>query len=95
MKEFGTRKKEEKEQKIQEAISLAANIRDREQQLFALTGLLTFTDKLLDDEMADKIKEVIRMTKVARLFEEEKLLALAQVEEEKRNALAQAEIEKR
>ncbi len=71
---------------------MAANIQDREQQLFALTGLLTFTDKLLDDEMADKIKGVIRMTKVARLFEEEKLQALAQVEEEKRNALAQSEI---
>ena len=39
---------------------------------FILTGLLVFTDKIIDDELSVKIKEWIRMTKVGRLFEAEK-----------------------
>ena len=88
------RKKEEKEEKIQQTIDLAVRIEDRAQQIFTLSGILTFTDKLIDREAANKIRRAIEMTQVAQIFEEEKRQALTQVaqifEEEKRQALTQA-----
>lgn len=88
------RKKEEKEEKIRESVSLAAQIQDRGQQVFALAGILTFTDKLIDMETTNKIKEMIGMTKIGWLFEQEKQEAIAKVEEEKQQAIAKAEEEK-
>ena len=88
------RKKEEKEEKIRETVTLATHIQDRRQQLFTLAGILAFTDKLIDEETADRIRRMIEMTKVARIFEEEKLQALAKAEEETKMALAKVEEEK-
>ncbi|HBA47704.1 MAG TPA: hypothetical protein DCZ91_07865, partial [Lachnospiraceae bacterium] len=64
------------------------------QQLFTLAGILAFTDKLIDEETANKIRRTIEMTKVARIFEEEKLQALAEAAKEKELALAKAEEDK-
>ncbi|MEY8392445.1 hypothetical protein AALA98_13970 [Lachnospiraceae bacterium 45-W7] len=87
------RRKEEKQQKIRETVELAAKIQDRGQQLFALAGILAFTDKLIDRETAGRIRRVIEMTQVAQIFEEEKQQALTQVaqifEEEKQQAIQQ------
>ncbi len=85
--------KEAKEEKIQEVVELAAQISDRGQQVFALAGLLVFTDKIIDREMANRIRRAIEMTQVARIFEEEKQQALAEMmkayEAEKQQALAE------
>ncbi len=79
--------------KIRETVALAAQIQDRGQQLFALSGILAFTDKVIDRETANKIRRAIEMTQVAQIFEEEKQQALLQVtrifEEEKQQALLQ------
>lgn len=75
-------KKEEKEKKLKEAVELAIKMRDREQQVFALAGLLAFTDKIIDQETAGRIRRAIEMTQVARIFEEEKREALKRAEEE-------------
>ena len=86
-------KAEEKQQKIRETVALAAQIQDRGQQLFALSGILAFTDKVIAREPANKIRRAIEMTQVAQIFEEEKQQALLQVtrifEEEKQQALLQ------
>ena len=66
------RKKEEKQRKIQETVQLAARIQDRGRQLFALSGILAFTDKVIDRETANKIRRAIEMTQIAQIFEEEK-----------------------
>ena len=66
------RKKEEKAERIREAVRLAARIADREQQIFVLAGIMTFTDKVIDEETADQIRKVIKMTKIGMLFEKEK-----------------------
>lgn len=66
------RRKEEKRKRIDEAIDLVMGIQNREQQIFVLAGLMTFTDKIMDEETADRIKRRIRMTKIAMLFEKEK-----------------------
>lgn len=84
------RKKEEKEEKIRESVSLAAQIQDKSQQVFALAGILAFSDKLIDMETANKIRRMIEMTKVGWIIEQEKQEAIAKVEE----ALVKAEEEK-
>ncbi len=88
------REKEEQKEKIRESVKLAAQIQDRSRQLFALAGILTFTDKLIDTKTADQIRRMIGMTKVGWIFEQEKQQALAKAEEEKQKELAKAEEEK-
>lgn len=43
----------------------------RMERTFALSGILVFADKIIDDETAEYVKEVLRMTKVAQLLMEE------------------------
>ncbi len=84
-------KKEDKEKNLYQTVDLAVQIRDREQQLFILSGILVFSDKLIDRETANKIRRAIEMTQVAQIFEEEKQQALTQAaqiyEEEKQQAI--------
>ena len=77
------RKREEKEKRIRETVALASKIQDRGQQVFTLAGILTFTDKIIDRETANKIRRAIEMTQVAMIFEEEKQQA---VEAERKKA---------
>lgn len=78
-----------KEEKIRDTVSLAVRISDRKQQVFALAGILAFTDKIIDRETANKIRRVIEMTQVAQIFEEEKQQAL---KEERLNTAKQIAI---
>lgn len=81
------RNRDEKEETIRTTVKLAAQIADRSQQLFVLSGILTFTDKLIDMDTANLIRRTIMMTKVGRLIEEEKRQAVAKAEDERRQAL--------
>ena len=76
------RQKKYKEKAIQNAVELAARVQDRNQQLFVLAGILAFTDKIIDNDTANKIRRMIQMTKVAMIFEEEKQLAIKQAVEQ-------------
>ena len=51
--------------------ALAQEIRDEEQRMQAIAGILTFADKILDRDYAKRIKEVIGMNKVEQLFFDE------------------------
>ena len=62
------RGKKPKEELAKRTIGLAKELADEKQRLYALAGLLTFTDKILDKDFANRIKEEIRMTKVAQLI---------------------------
>lgn len=88
--------KEAKIKKAAEMAGLAEQMQDREQQMFVMAGLLAFTDKIIDLETANKIKEKISMNKVEWLIRQEER---REWEEEKKQALAQAakryEMEKR
>ena len=70
------RTREEKQQKLEDTVKLAIQIQNRNQQLFALAGIMAFTDKVIDKETANKIRRAIEMTQVAQIFEEEKKLAV-------------------
>lgn len=78
------RKREEKEKRIHDVVDLAVKIQDRGQQIFTLAGILTFTDKVIDGETANKIRRAIEMTQVAMIFEKEKQQA---VEAERKKAI--------
>jgi hypothetical protein len=64
--------------RVRETVELAKEVKEERQQLFIIAGLLTATDKFIDREYADKVREWLKMTKVARLYEEEKLEAVIQ-----------------
>lgn len=75
-------KREDKEHKIEETLKLATKLQNKEQQIFALSGILTFTDKIINIETANNIRKVIEMTKVAMIFEQEKQEAVSQAIED-------------
>jgi len=68
--------KPRKQNLIEQTIELAKQIQDEQQQLFVIAGILTATNKFIDREYSEMVKGWIKMTKVARLFEEEKIEAV-------------------
>ena len=80
--------KNKKQVLIEKTVDLAKSIADEEQQLFVIAGILVATDKFINKEYSSKIKEWIAMTKVARLFEEEKIEAVNEAVKSKASSLA-------
>ena len=46
------------------------------EDMFIIAGIVTATNKFIDADYLEKLKEWIKMTRVARLFEEEKVEAV-------------------
>ncbi|MCL2386982.1 MAG: hypothetical protein FWC89_05440 [Defluviitaleaceae bacterium] len=61
---------------IVDTITLAQQIEDDKQQKFVLAGILTATNKFIDQEFASKTKEWLRMVKVIRLIVDEEVEAV-------------------
>ena len=55
---------EKKQEAIKECVHLARQIPDKEQESFALAGILSFTDKVITKETQRYIKEVLSMTQI-------------------------------
>ena len=68
---------------IKEAVELAKSIKDETTQLQVIAGILTATDKFIDEEYAKKVREWLKMTKVGRIFEEEKQEAVREAVKKK------------
>ena len=67
-----TYKGEERKQKaIQTCVELAIQIPDKAQETFALAGILSFTDKVINEETRRYIKEVLGMTQIGMMLVEE------------------------
>lgn len=69
---------DDKKKALESSISLAKKLDNEELSVFILTGILVFSDKVIDNETAKKVKEWISMTKVAKLYEAEKEKAIAE-----------------
>ena len=67
---------------VKESFDLAKKLKDEDTMTFVLTGLLVFTDKIIDDELSVQVKEWIKMTKVGRLFAAEKDAIVAEKDAE-------------
>lgn len=65
-------------------VELAKGLPDERQQVFALSGILVFSDKIIRRDEAEYIRRWIMLTQVGRLFEEEKIEAV-------RKAIAETE----
>lgn len=67
-----TYKGEEMKQKaVRKCVNLARRIKDKEQESFALAGILSFTDKVINEETREYIKEVLGMTQVGKMLIDE------------------------
>lgn len=60
-----------KQQFILSTVGLAKKLPDHTQTLRVLAGLLTFTDKVIDETYRDRIKEEMSMTKIGQMIFEE------------------------
>ena len=65
--------KTDKQELIETTVSLVKEISNEDKQSFIIAGILSATDKFIDKNYSNKLKEWLKMTKVARLFEEEKI----------------------
>ena len=68
--------KSERQNTIEKTIDLAKKIPDERQQVFAISGILVSTNNFIDKNYAEKLKEWLSMTKIGRLYEEEKIEAI-------------------
>ena len=81
---------ERKQKAIQETVSLAKHISDEKKMAFVLSGILVFSDKVIDENTAKTVKEWINMTQIGRLYAEEKNAAVNEAVNEAVKETAQA-----
>ena len=81
--------KQRKQELVANTVEIAAQIRDVHTSNFVLAGLFSFCDKVMTEETQNKVKELIRMTAIDKLYEEEKEAALAEMAAENKAALAE------
>lgn len=56
---------------IEKAVGLAKQLSNHEQMMRVISGILTFTDKVIDQKYAEKVRNELMMTKVERLIFED------------------------
>lgn len=74
---------EKKKKMIDKAFQIAKNIQDEDIQKFVLSGMLVFTDKIIEEKDLKGIRRWLSMTKIGRMYEEEKRQAVEQEKQEK------------
>lgn len=75
--------KKDKHELIKDTIELAKEVDDEINQYFIIAGVLTSTDKFIDEEYANMVRSWLKMTKVEKIFEKEKEEAMNQAEKGK------------
>ncbi len=68
---------------LKEGIEIAKNIADEGLSVLLLSAMVVFSDKIIDATTSENVRRWIQMTKVGRLFEEEKIEALKALEQKK------------
>ena len=79
-----------KQKLIEDTIDLAKQIKDEMQQLTVMAGIITATDKFIDRDYLKLIREWMKLTKFAKLIEEEKYEAINETRREEREQFALA-----
>ena len=67
---------EKKRECIKDCFEMAKKMGDTKAQMFVLSGMLVFADKVIAEKESKKIREWLKMTKVGQLIEEEKMEAI-------------------
>ena len=68
--------REKKQEMIKESIELAKQVTDEKQSTFLVAGIVVFSDKVIDEETRNHAKELMKMTQIGRMFEQEKIDAV-------------------
>lgn len=63
--------KERQQRAAHEAVNLAKEIEDESMQEMALAGILSFSDKIIDQKLANEIRRCLSMTKVGAIIARE------------------------
>ena len=79
-----------KQKLIEDTIDLAKQIQDELQQLTVMAGIITATDKFIDRDYLKQLREWMKLTKFAKLIEEEKYEAINETRREEREQFARA-----
>lgn len=64
---------EGKQMMLEKVIDLAEQIADKEQRIFALSGVIVASDKFINREYLERIRRRINMTQLGQLYEKEKV----------------------
>jgi predicted MPP superfamily phosphohydrolase len=75
--------REDRKTMIEKTIDVVKQIKNEQKQLHIIAGILTATDKFIDEEYAKRIREWLKTAKVVRIFEQEKKEAIKESEKQK------------
>ena len=64
---------EGKQVMLEKVVDLAEEIKDKEQQIFALSGVIVASDKFINKEYLEEVRRRINMTQLGQLYEKEKV----------------------
>ena len=79
--------KEKKREVLVETVNLAEQIADRKTSTFVLSGLLVFSDKIMDAETRERIRRTIEMTQIEKMIRDEEAQKYEKLIAEKDDAL--------
>ena len=74
--------KDKKQERIENVVNLAKQITKDADQAFVVAGVIVSSDQFIDKEYANQVRRWLSMTKVGRIFEEERLESMRQTEHE-------------
>ena len=63
--------KEQQKNAVKKAVEMAKKIKNEQIEVFIMSGLLVFSDKIISDDLSRQVKEWLMMTKVERLIVQE------------------------
>ena len=58
---------------LEKVVDLAEQVKDNEQQIFILSGVIVASDKFINREYLDQIRRRINMTQLGQMYEKEKI----------------------
>lgn len=64
---------EGKQVMLEKVVDLAEEIKDEEQRIFALSGVIVASDKFINKEYLEEVRRRINMTQLGQLYEKEKV----------------------
>lgn len=82
------KKEDENLNMIRESVQLAKSIKVERDEAIVLNGIIEATDKFIDEEQAKELKELLEMTKIDRLYKEERELAVKHAKKEEQLRIA-------
>ena len=75
---------------LRDCVQLAKSIKSERDEAIILNGIIESTDKFISEEQARELKELLEMTKIERLYNEERDLAVKNARKEEQLRIAKS-----